>query len=104
MEYQKIINFWDITKNQPFKFRTNNWVEIKDDLCGKYNTNSQIKFKNLMLKSSLCHYKDVYILVKGTKSVASTERAGAVANGNTRQVIFRSCAPFTNIRRFMAIL
>ena len=57
-----------------------------------------------MLKSSLCHYKDVYILVKGTKSVASTERAGAVANGNARQVIFRSCAPFNNIRRFMAIL
>ena len=25
-----------------------------------YNTNSQIKFKTLILKSSLCDYRDVY--------------------------------------------
>ena len=33
------------TPNQPTKFRTENWVEINDNSCGKYNTNSQIKFK-----------------------------------------------------------
>ena len=28
MEYQKIMNLLDNTPNQPFKFRTKNWVEI----------------------------------------------------------------------------
>ena len=31
------------------------------------HVNSQIKFKTLMLKSSLCDYSDAYILVKGIK-------------------------------------
>ena len=30
MEYQKVINLVDNTSNQPFKFRTKNWVEIND--------------------------------------------------------------------------
>ena len=56
MKYQKIINLLDNTPNQPNKFRTKNWVEINDDSRGAYNTNSQIKFKTLMLRSSLCDY------------------------------------------------
>ena len=28
MEYQKIINLLDNTRNQPTKFRTKSWVEI----------------------------------------------------------------------------
>ena len=39
-------------KYQPSKFRTKNWVEMNDDVRGRYNTNSQIKFKTTMLKSS----------------------------------------------------
>ena len=31
MEYQKTMNLLDKTPNQPFKFRTKNWFEIKDD-------------------------------------------------------------------------
>ena len=30
-----------------------------------YNVNSNIRFKTTMLKSSLCDYRDVCILVKG---------------------------------------
>ena len=42
---------------------------IKNDGArGTYNTNSQIKFKTLMLKSSLYDYSDAYILVKETKA------------------------------------
>ena len=37
MEYQKIINLLDNTTNQPSKFRTRNWVEINDELRGKYD-------------------------------------------------------------------
>ena len=29
MEYQKIINLLDNTSNQPSKFKTKNWIEIK---------------------------------------------------------------------------
>ena len=45
MQYQKIINLLDNTPNQPTKFRTRNRVEINDESRGKYNINSQIKFK-----------------------------------------------------------
>ena len=45
MEYQKIINLFDNTPNQSTKFWTKNWVDIKDDWCGTFNTNSQTKFK-----------------------------------------------------------
>ena len=34
-----------------------------------YKTGSQIKFKTSMLRSNLCDYSDVYILVKGTISM-----------------------------------
>ena len=52
IEYQNIINLLDNTSNQPCKFRTNKWVEINDESRGTYNTNSQIKFRTTMLKSS----------------------------------------------------
>ena len=70
MEYQKIINLLDNTRNQPTKFRTKSWVEINDESRRTYNTNSQIRFNNSMLRSSLCNYSDAYILVKGTITVA----------------------------------
>ena len=67
----------DNTPSQPAKFRTKYLVEINDDSRGKYNINSQIKFKNSMLRSRLCDYSDAYILVSGN-------------------IIVRNCAPFTN--------
>ena len=48
MEYQKIINLLDNTMNQPSKFRTRNWVEINDELKGKYD-NSKIRFKTIVI-------------------------------------------------------
>ena len=65
MEDQKIINLLNNEVTQPSKFRAKNWVEINDDIRGAYNTNSQIKFRATMLKSSYCDYSDAYILVKG---------------------------------------
>ena len=66
MEYQKIANPLDGASNQPSKFKTKNWVEVNNESRGKYNVNSQIKFKTTMLKSSLCDYSDAYMIVKGT--------------------------------------
>ena len=94
MEYQKIINLLDNASNQPSKFRTKNWVEINYDSRGAYNSNSQIKFKTTMLKSSLCDYSDAYILVKGTIT-ADTSTTGVVASNTNKKVIFKNCVPFT---------
>ena len=40
MEYQKIANLIDDASNQPYKFRTKNWVEINDESRGIFNVNS----------------------------------------------------------------
>ena len=49
-----------------------------------------------MLKSSLCDYSDVYILVKGNITVNNTTAADADANNTNKKVIFKNCAPFTD--------
>ena len=77
MEYPKIINSLDNAPNQITKFRTKYWVEINDDFCGTFNTNSQIKFKTSMLRSSLCDYSDIYILLSGTITITGTENDDA---------------------------
>ena len=59
----------DNTPNQPTKLRTKIWIEINDDSRGTYNTNSQIKFKASMLRSSLRGYSYAYILVSGTITI-----------------------------------
>ena len=45
---------------------------MNDNARGMYNTNSQIKFKTSILKSSLCDYSDVYILMSGTITITAT--------------------------------
>ena len=60
------------------------------------NTNSQIKFKNLFLKSILCDYDNAYILVKGTISVAPVPPPAARPNNNNKKVVFKNSAPFTD--------
>ena len=100
MEYQKILNLLDKTSNQLSKFRTKNWIEINDQSRGTYNSDGDIRFKTVMLKSSLCDYSDAYMLVKGRITIT-----GAGANSDARQadernkgVTFKNCAPFTNCK------
>ena len=96
MEYQKIANLIDReSSSEPSKFKTKNWVEINDESRGTYDSNSEIKFKTTMLKSSLCDYSDAYILIKETITVNNTAAADADANNNNEKVIFKNCAPFT---------
>ena len=68
------------TSNQPSKFGAKNWIEINDESRGTYNTNSQIKFKTTMLKSSLYDHSDAYILFKGNIMVNNAAADGAAAN------------------------
>ena len=60
-----------------------------DDLSGTYNTNSQIKFKTTMLKSTLYDLSDAYILVKGTIRVTNSVVADAAANNANNKVIIK---------------
>ena len=62
MEYQKIINLLDDTRNQPSKFRTRNWIEINDESKGRCD-NSNIRFKTSTIRSNLRNYRNAYILV-----------------------------------------
>ena len=57
MEYPKIANLLNDASDQPSKFRTKNWVEIKCESRGTYTSND-IKFKNTLLRSNLCYYVD----------------------------------------------
>ena len=98
MEYKKIINLIDNTPNQPTNFRTKRWVEINDDSRGTYNTNSQIKFKSSMLRSSSYDYSDASILPSGIITITGAEVDDAAKRLDERNkgIIFKNCAPFTD--------
>ena len=59
--------------NQSSKFRTKNWVEIIDESKESHSANSNIRFKTTMLRSNLCDYANVYILLKGKITVTGAE-------------------------------
>ena len=100
MEYQKIINLLDNTPDQLSKFRTKNWIEINDQSRGVYSTGSDIRFTTTMLKSSLCDYGDVYILVKRIITITGTGDNAAARQADERNKIsvFKNCAAFTNYK------
>ena len=89
MEYQKIINLLENTPNGPTKFRTKNWVEINNESRGMYNTNSQIRLKTLILRTSLCDHCDGYILLKGTIAVLNTAADDADANNTNKRLYLK---------------
>ena len=63
-----------------------------------YSTNSQIKLKTSMIRSSLYDYSDASIHGKGTIIIPNTRSVVASHNGN-KKVIFKlifNCSPFTN--------
>ena len=74
-----MINFLDITKNQPSKFKTKNWVEINDDARGVYSINCQIKFETTKLKR--CIHTYTLFVRQGADTVA----IAADRNGRTAQ-------------------
>ena len=84
-EYQKTINSLDNSPNQPSNFSAKIRIYINDEWRGTYTTNSQMKFKTTMLKSSLYDYSDVYILVKGAITITGRkERADVSARQEAR--------------------
>ena len=49
--------------------------------------NSQLKFKNTLLKSRVCDYSDAYTLAKDTIKVANTAVAGAAVNNRDVKIV-----------------
>ena len=51
-----------------------------------------------MLKSSLCDYRDAYILVKEKITITGvgTDAAARQADEGDKGATFKTCAPFTN--------
>ena len=79
-----------ITLNQLSKIRTKNLIKINDQSRTTYNTNSDIRFKTTILKSSLCDYSDAYILVKGriTNAGAGYDAKARQADERNKGVIY----------------
>ena len=71
MEFQKITNFLNTTlddKDLP-SFVTKKLIEVYDQLEKNYSPNKEISIKTSMLRSGLCDFSDVYIVVKGNINV-----------------------------------
>ena len=92
MEYQKIINLFNNTPHQPTKFKMMMHVELIT-LVVKLNLKLQCLVKH-DFKSSLCDYSDSYTLVSGTITVE--QQAGDKPVNINKEVVFKSCAPFTD--------
>ena len=86
----------DNTPNQASQFKAKTFVEIKDELRGTYDQDSQIRLKALMLRSSLCDYSNAYILPKGTTAVTNSAGQVVAVNNVDTKVIFKNCALFNN--------
>ena len=73
MQFQKIVNFLDITSDNKdlTKFVTKKWIEVYDQSEGNYNVNKEIRIKTSILRSDLCNYSDAYIIRKESVTVTS---------------------------------
>ena len=65
---------------------------------GRRITNSQIKFKTLMLSSSLCGNSDAHIRVKETIEIvgAGAKEDAKHTGKRNKQTTFKNCTPFTD--------
>ena len=66
-------------------------IEIYDQSGKNYNVSKEIRIKTPILKSDLCDFSDVYIVVKEIITVADPENAK-----RNKSVAFKNNAPFIN--------
>ena len=115
MEYQKIINLLGTTLDEVPRFINKKWIEVHDQSGENYNVNKEIRIRTSMLRSDLCDFNDVYIVVKGnftvTKKIFTADdfeapnntAANATATNNAnnnvfgeKKLVFKNNAPFIN--------
>ena len=85
MEHQQILNLLNEVNDS--KFVTKKWNIVNDQSNTNYNVGNENIYNAEVLKSNLCDYSDVYILVRGDITVIRHQ---------VTQVAFKSCAPFIN--------
>ena len=101
MEFDKINNLLlseDNASEKLSKFVTREYVRV-NSLSNTYNENKSIRFKTPMLRSNLCDYSDVYILVKGTITVTAPGANNGANNRRdkrNRPVMLKNNAPFVS--------
>ena len=91
MKYDKINNLLDSKSEKLSKFVTREYVRV-NILSSMYNENKSIRFKTPMLRSDLCAYADVYMLVNGTITVAGNQPR----DSQNRPLILKNNAPFVS--------
>ena len=82
MEYDKINNLLDSESENLSKFVTRQYVKV-NSLSNTYDQNKSIRFNTPMLRSDLCDYADVYILVNGTITVTANAGANNIRDKKT---------------------
>ena len=93
MDFQKIVNLLDTSsddKDLP-RFVTEKSIEVYDQSGRGYRVNREIRIKTPMLRSDLCDFNDVYIVVKGTITVTDPDNPK-----RNKSVAFKNNAPFIN--------
>ena len=78
MKYYRTNQLLSKKLNHLSKFKRRNCVEITDDERKTCNTNNQIKLKATKIKQSIWNCCDVYILFKGTITVANSAAAAQI--------------------------
>ena len=91
LESQILINLLDHKDEDDPRFETKNWYIVNDHNNGNYgkgdDVQSTVKFNTEIVKTFLCDYSDVYILVTRNIKVEP-------ADDDTR-VVIKNCHPFT---------
>ena len=65
-----------------------------NSLSNTYNENKSTRFKTPMLRSDLCDYADVYILVNGIITVTANASANNITDKKNRKLILKNNTPF----------
>ena len=92
MEYDKINNLLGSERENLSRFVTRDYVRI-NSLSNMYDENKSIRFKTTMLRSDLCDYADVYILVNGIITVAGNQPR----DRQNKPLILKNNAPFVRV-------
>ena len=98
MEYHKITNLLGTTLHEVPTFIAKKWIKGHDQ-SGKaedrYKPSKQIRFKPSMLRSNLCDFSNVHIVVKGTITLTKTNGRGIIGI-RIRFLAIKNNAPFSN--------
>ena len=94
IEFQKIVNSLGTTFNDKDlpRFLTKKLIEVYDQSEKNNSPNKEIRIKTSMLRSDLCDFNDVYIVVKGDIALQGDNDA----NKRNKILAFKNNSPFIN--------